>query len=309
MARSRTSATVSKPAPRKRATQKRRAVNAATRAERSDEPHAATSSITTALRLLMAFGPMEKSIGLSELARRTAIPKSSAHRLLNLMAQSRFIRRMGDGRYALGFQLWELGLRVVSNFDLREISHPVIEWLHHLVGDAVHVAILDEDDVVYIDRLESLATLQLFRRIGHRMPANATASGKAILAYSAPEVVERALSRKLRALTDKSLVTRADLLADLRLIKERGYACSLGETQNGISSVAVPFFGANGEPAGAISIVGPSSSITRGRLKGLAQLLHEAANRIGKSLDYSVTPSVYALTHQGGRRTKIKRPR
>lgn len=308
MPRSRSSATSGKAATRKSGPQSGRSASVTRRAERSDEPQAAPSSITTALRLLMAFGPMEKSIGLSELARRTGIPKSSAHRLLNLMAESRFIRRTGDGRYALGFQLWELGLRVVSNFDLREISHPVIEWLHHLVGDAVHVAILDDDDVVYIDRLKSRATLQLFRRIGHRMPANATASGKAILAYSAPEVVERALSRKLRALTDKSLVTRADLLADLRLIKERGYACSLGETQIGIASIAVPFFGADGEPAGAISIVGPSSSITRGRLKGLAQLLHEGADRISKSLDYSVARNVYSLTQRGGRRTKANRP-
>ncbi len=112
------------------------------------------SSVIRALQLLQVFKPMEKTLGLSEIARRAGMPKSTAHRLLNIMAEARFIRAAEDGSYALGLQLWELGLRVVSNLDLREIAHPVIEWLHHLAGDAVHIAILDDCDVVYIDRLE-----------------------------------------------------------------------------------------------------------------------------------------------------------
>ncbi len=125
------------------------------------------------------------------------------------------------------------------------------------------------------------------------MPANATASGKAILAFSEPQAVRRVLSRDLRRLTDKSIVDKQVFAEELRRTRERGYAISIGEAELGMSSIAAPFFSADGVPLGAISIAGPTAGMPRGRFASLARLLREGAERVTRGLDFSVGRNIH----------------
>jgi len=238
------------------------------------------SSVTTALRLLKAFGTDERDAGVSDLARRLGIAKSTAHRLLNLLAAEGFARRTAGGRYGLGIALWELGSRVVANLDLRQVAHPILERLRNQTQETVHLAILDGTEVVYIDRFESQATLQLFRRIGYRMPVHATSSGKAILAFSPPEVIGTALAPRLKRLAPKTIVSRQALLAELPRIRARGYVTSLDESEIGVGSVAAPLFDARARVIGAISVAGPSMRLSKTRIPAVARLVVRAAAEI-----------------------------
>lgn len=246
----------------------------------------APSSVTTALRLLKAFGPAERSLGVSDLARRLGIAKSTAHRLLNLLAAEGFARRTPDGRYGLGFALWDLGSRVVAGLDLRQIAHPTLERLRNQTQETVHLAIFDAGEVVYIDRMESAATLQLFRRVGYRMPAHATSSGKAILAFSPPQVVEEVLARGLKRLTPKTIGSRKALAAELARIRTRGYVTSLDESEVGVSSVGAPVFGPDARVLGGISVAGPSLRLSRSRIPTVARLVMQAAAEISRNMAY-----------------------
>lgn len=246
-----------------------------------------TSSVTTALRLLKAFGPAERSLGVSDLARRLGIAKSTAHRLLALLANEQFARRTANGQYALGFALWELGSRLVAGLDLREAAHPTLEWLRNRTQETVHLAILDGRDVIYIDRMESAATLQLFRRVGYRMPVHATSSGKAILAFSPPQAVEEVLAGGLKRLTPNTIGSRKALIAELARIRARGYVASFAESEIGVNSVGAPVLGQDGRPIGAISVAGPSARLPRNRVATIARLVMQAAAEISRNMGYS----------------------
>jgi IclR family KDG regulon transcriptional repressor len=243
--------------------------------------------VRTALRLLKAFGPGERSLGVSDLARRLGIAKSTAHRLLALLAGEHFARRSANGQYALGFALWELGTRMVAGLDLREAAHPALERLRNATQEAVHLAILEGRDVIYIDRMESPATLQLFRRVGYRMPAHATSSGKAILAFSPPHVVDAALAGGLKRLTPSTIGSRAAFNAELARIRARGYVASFGESEIGVNSVGAPIFDQDGRPVGAISVAGPSVRLARRRVPQIARLIKQAAAEISRNMGYS----------------------
>lgn len=249
-------------------------------------PDEATSSVTTALRLLKAIGPGERSLGVSELARRLGIAKSTAHRLLALLANEHFARRTANGQYALGFALWELGTRMVAGLDLREAAHPALERLRNATQEAVHLAILEGRDVIYIDRIESPATLQLFRRIGYRMPAHATSSGKAILAFSPALTVQAVLGNGLRRLTPNTVGSRAALGSELARTRARGYAASFGESEIGVNSVGAPIFDRDGRPVGAISVAGPSVRLARQRVAQIARLVKQAASEVSRNMGY-----------------------
>ncbi len=251
----------------------------------------ARSSVATALRLLKAFAPRERTAGVSDLARRLGVAKSTAHRLLNLLAAEGFARRTADGRYALGFALWELGTRMIAGLDLRQVAHPTLEWLRNRTQEAVHLAVLDRTEVVYIDRFESPATLQLFRRVGYRMPAYATSSGKAILAFSPPRVVEAVVAGGLKRLAPRTITSKKALLAELASIRARGYVTTFDESEIGVSSVGAPVLGQDGQPVGAISVAGPSPRLPRARIASIARLVQQAATEISNNMGHLAVPS------------------
>lgn len=248
------------------------------------------SSVTNALRILKEFSAGETSLGVSDLARRLGIAKSTTHRLLTTLAAEGFVRHLPGGQYGLGLTLWELGSLMVHGFDLREVAHPILEQLRNQTGETVHLAILDGTDVVYIDRFEAPATLQLFRRLGHRMPAHATSSGKALLAYAAPEVVEHATQLGLRRLAPGTITKKQDLLERLEQIRQQGWVVSVEESEPGVASAGAPVFDRHGVAAGAISVAGPLARMPTHSLDRTARRVRQAADQISLGLGH--TPSL-----------------
>lgn len=250
---------------------------------------AGLSSVQNALRVLRALSDADPGLGVTELASRLKMAKSTCHRLLNTLADDGFVRKLEDGRYALGLALWELGSRVVGRLELREVAHPILEDLRNSTGETIHLALLDGDSVVYIDRFESKATLTLFRRIGFRAPVHVTSSGKAILAYSPPEVVERILNAGLRKVGPGSITSKKKLLAALEEIRQEGCVVSVEESEAGVASVGAPVFDHSGRVVGSISVAGPTQRIGDGKLPSLKRQVRLAAQKISRGLGYPIT--------------------
>ncbi|MGF1465587.1 MAG: IclR family transcriptional regulator [Sandaracinaceae bacterium] len=253
----------------------------------SEATGATLRSVRNALRILRQFSATEPLLGVSELARRLGVAKSTTHRLLATLTAEGFVRQVPDGRYGLGFVLWELGSQLVGGLELREVAHPILEELRNRTGETVHLAVLDETEVVYIDRFESPATLQLFRRVGFRMPAHSTSTGKAILAFSPSSVVDRVVAEGLRRLTDTTITREADLRSRLADVAARGYVLSRGESEVGVTSLGAPIFDFEGRVVGAVSVAGPDTRMGDAVLEGLVAEVRGAAAKISRGMGYA----------------------
>jgi DNA-binding IclR family transcriptional regulator len=186
---------------------------------------------------------------LAQIVRRTGLPRSSAHRMLERLVQLRWLRRSGRD-YELGMRLVELGSLAVHQDRLVRAAAPLLGELHRATGLVVHLAVLDGPDVVYLDKIGDRA---IPTRVGGRQPAHCTAVGKAMLAYSDAEVDLR--DRK----TKYSISTSSQLAAELAKVRAHGVAFEREEAMLGFGCVAAPI----GDPSDAVAAVSVCGAMSR----------------------------------------------
>ncbi|WP_278265642.1 IclR family transcriptional regulator [Nocardia sp. AG03] len=205
--------------------------------------------------LLDAFdGPGR--LTLAQIVRRTGLPRSSAHRMLERLVQLRWLRREGRD-YELGLRLMELGSLAVHQDRLHRAAMPFLHELHRVTGFVVHLAVLDGPDVVYLDKIGGDLAAAVPTRVGGRRPAAGTAVGRAILAHSDERRVAEALAGQSGARTRGPLTTKAHLDAELTKVRAHGVAIEREESLPGFGCLAAPI-GELGEPAvAAVSVCGP----------------------------------------------------
>lgn len=217
-----------------------------------------TAGLDRAALLLDAFdGPGR--LTLAQIVRRTGLPRSSAHRMLERLVQLRWLRREGRD-YELGMRLFELGSLAVHQDRLHRAALPFLHELHRLTGHAVHLAVLEGIDVVYLEKIAGRFGVGLPSRVGGRQPAHCTSVGKVLLAHAPESVVDRVVEAGLPRSTRFTLDSPAAFRAELQKTRERGAAYDREEDLVGVSCVAVPV-GTEDNVVAAISVCGPSSQI------------------------------------------------
>jgi len=211
-----------------------------------------------ALELLNVFSFNERKLSLNNLAARTGIPKATAFRLLSTLEQSGFVAKVG-AEYHLGIKCLVLGNVVAADLDVREKAHPHLVQLRDLTRETTHVAMLHQWHVVYLDRVPSPQPVGFMQsRAGAILPAHCTALGKTLLAYlPEAEVAGWASTAKFEALTPYTRTSPAELLDELRLVRQRGYALDEQEHEIGVRCIAAPIRNHRGEVVAAISVAGP----------------------------------------------------
>lgn len=207
--------------------------------------------------LLAVFDLRHPSLGLSEIARRSTLPKATVHRLASQLVDHGFLERDGD-RYRLGVLLFELGQRVPRSRVLRDAALPFLEDLFVASRETVHLAVQLGTDVMYIDKLVGHSSGRTPSQVAGRLPLHCTATGKAILASLPEEELDKYLSRPLVRVTRHTIVVPDVLRADLRTVRGNGWAVEREETLIGYVSVAAPIFDRDGRPLAALSVTAPS---------------------------------------------------
>lgn len=247
------------------------------------------SSVGNAARLLKAFLSREKEIGVSELARRLDLGKSTVHRLLTTLVQEGLVEKTPSGAYRLGLTMFELGQVVHSHMDLHGAVAPVLAALQEETHEGCQVGVLDGHEVVYIDRLESSQTLRLFNETGRRVPVHTTSSGKALLAHLPPADLERVLAAAapLAQMTPRSITDPDVLREELDRIRVRGWSEAVEEREVGVASIAAPIRDAEGEVVAAISIGGPAARMGAQQRRRLAEVVVEAGEAASRRLGWS----------------------
>jgi len=214
------------------------------------------SMVGRSAAVLQAFDLRRPSLGLSELARRSQLPKATVHRLAGQLVAHGFLERDGD-RYRLGVLLFELGQRVPRSRVLRDAALPFLEDLFVASRETVHLAVQIGTNVMYIDKLVGHSSGRTPSEVAGRLPLHCTATGKAILASVPEEELDEYLGRPLQRVTRHTIVVADVLRKEMVSIRTTGWAVERDETMVGYVSVAAPVFSGDGHPLAALSVTGP----------------------------------------------------
>jgi IclR family acetate operon transcriptional repressor len=212
-----------------------------------------------------AFDEHDEGLGVSELARRANLPKSTVSRIAADLVEQRLLDRDGDKLF-LGVRLYELGQTVEHPRRLRRLALPVMTELRDLTGHTVTLAILEGSDVVVMALVRGDHAPRSPARVGGRLPAHTTALGKAILAYSPADVVETITAGGLVRRTPRTICEPVDLLRDLAEVRRSGLATEREECAVDRACIAAPVLGYGLAPVAAISVTGSVAGIDADRV-------------------------------------------
>ncbi|MGV9702580.1 IclR family transcriptional regulator [Streptomyces sp. NPDC003483] len=234
---------------------------------------------------LLAEGPAD----LGQVADRLGVHKSTALRLLRTLHEHGLVHRQSDQRYRLGARLFALAQEAVENLDIREIAHPHLVRLNEQCGHTVHLAVYEDDEVLYIDKVESRYPVRMYSRIGKPVAITVAAVAKLLLA-DLPEAERRALTDKLDypLYTARSTPNAVAFRKELATVREQGWATDLGGHEESINCVAAPIRGADGRVSAAMSVSAPNVVVTAEELLTLLPLVRRTADAISR--DYSGKP-------------------
>lgn len=255
-------------------------------------------SVERALAILRTFASGAPELSVSELGRAVGLHKSTVHRLLGTLEQAGFVMQdEASRRYRLGLPLFELGSLVVNTMEVRRTARPYLEEIHRACGETVHLGILDEGEVVYIDKIESTRRVRMYSQVGRRAPAHCTGLGKVLMAYlpdaALSEVIER---RGLRRFTSKTITSPKELRDHCALIRQQGYALDTGEHEDLIQCAAAPISDHTGKTVAALSVTSVAAAMDRHRVAEYVTLVQQAARKISVALGYRSTAPRTTLT-------------
>lgn len=224
----------------------------------TDQP-GAPSILWKAFDVLGAFSHRDRVLSLAEIARRSGLPKSTAHRTLAMLLETGAVEQAESG-YQLGLRMFSLGA-LPPEAELREAALVHLEGLHRVTGQTLHLAVLRGTDVVYLEKLLSRQHTDTPAAVGDRLPATCTGVGKALLAFSGAAAEDAVLTRPLARRTSRSVSSDAALREQFAAIRARGYATDREESTDGLACVAVPVI-AGMRIVAAISVAFPAAAGT-----------------------------------------------
>lgn len=244
-------------------------------------------SIDRAADVLTLFGGSpDPTLGVTEIANALGLSKAVVYRILSSFRAKGFVELdEATRRYSLGPAVLHLGLAYMNRMDIQRLARPELEKLSRETDETATLSLRTGWTRVYVDQVNPERDVKMVVPIGLQMPLHAGASSKAFLAFLDADEQEEYLSRELDKLTSKTVTNPKTLRAQLRAIRDLGYAASLGERMEGAGSVAAPVFGHDGTPVAVISVCGPVERF-KDEADDAASLLLEATARLSRQLGH-----------------------
>lgn len=252
----------------------------------ADNKVTTVQSVDRALNILHILQDHPKGLGVTELSHRLDVSKSTIHRLLMSLLQKGFVKQDRENeRYLLGLKLIELGEVVSENLDIRKLAAPLLNQLAEKTGETVHLVVMDNLEIVYIDKTESYATIRMFSRVGKRAPMHCTGVGKAVLAFLPEESINQVLTQKpMTKFTKNTITSKEEMFNHLKEIRNRGYSIDDEEHEEGIKCAAAPIFNYKGEVVAGISVAGPIMRVSEEKLTRIAGEILDTSRAVSKLL-------------------------
>jgi IclR family acetate operon transcriptional repressor len=232
------------------------------------------SSVDHALELLLLFRS-RPTLRVSEVADQLDVARSTAHRLLGMLVHRQFaVQDPATRAYRPGPRLVEIGLAAVGALDVRTRMRPYLTEVAARTGETVSLVVLEGDMVHFIDSIESQQLVRVGSRFDARMPAHATSAGKAMLAaLPAEEVLTSYPNEKLATVTERTIATRSQLLAELARVRVAGYAVNFEESETGLGAVGMAVTDTDGRPTAGVTVAGPMQRLSPGYVRAIVREL------------------------------------
>lgn len=244
-------------------------------------------TLVKGLQLLEALAKSPKPRGVTDLAAETGLQKSNVHHLLQTLAKLRYVGRDEEtGRYVCTMRLWELGELVADRIDVRTIARPFLEKLAAETMETVHLSILDDLEVIYIDKVDSPHPIRAYSRIGGRAPAYCVATGKALLAYADASALKELSTRRLERFTKTTICNHKELAQELETVRVRGLAVNHAEWREGVNGIAAPVFDHHADAIAAVGVTCPAGRVTRSIMMKLGPKVIAVARGISELLGH-----------------------
>lgn len=252
------------------------------------------SSVTTAIHLMKTFTAEDQELGISELAKRLNVAKSTVHRLAGALLDEGLLQQSPEtGRYSLGVELFSLGSMVRSRLDVTHESKHLLNLLREKTQENVRLAVLERERVVFLHDFEGPQTLRLRSATGQLRPAFCTAEGLCLISGLRQPQLEKFLTYARPARTEKTVTERDDFLNRVRRVKRQGYAFEDEECDEGTRCVAAPIYNAEGRITAAVGVAGPRLRIKKNQVSKLAPLVMETASEISQRMGYIQRQPIY----------------
>lgn len=248
-------------------------------------------SVVNALKVIECFSFDEGELDLSTIAKRTGINRIQLSKILATLEFRGFIEKdRASEKYKIGLKIFELGEAYRSRLRLFRAARPIMEEVVKRCNETCYIGDLRGEFVVYLLIEETLHPVRAVPRVGQRYWPHASALGKAILAYKSPEEIDKIYKdEKLPTYTANTIKTKEELIKELEVIRERGYATDFGEVEEGVAGVAVPVFDYTTNVIAAFSISGPITRISLERVENeLAPLAKEVGKRLSEEMGYTI---------------------
>jgi DNA-binding IclR family transcriptional regulator len=245
-------------------------------------PRVATgeSSRARAVRILESFTPDEPELTVTEVARRSGLHLATASRIVGQLVEAGLLSRGADREVRVGMRMWELASRAAPTRSLRDAAMPYLEDLHAVVGHHAQLAVLDGDEVIFLERLSARDAVINYSRVAGRLPLHISSSGIVLMAYGPRDLRERVLTRPLETRTPATITSPDRLRATLEQVRRQGYALLAGHVHPDATGIAVPVRDGLGEVVAALSVIVPND----GRAVSAVPALLAAARGIGRSV-------------------------
>jgi IclR family transcriptional regulator, KDG regulon repressor len=245
-------------------------------------------AIDRAAKILDCFTFEQLELPVSEIAAKTGLHKSTAHRILMALEYNEIIgQNQETGDYYLGLKLFKLGNQATARIQLREVARPYLIHLMEETKETVHLAVLDENQVLYLEKVEGPHALRMPSRVGRRIPTYCTSLGKAMLSCLDKQQVKQLLrGPRLKAYTSNTATNIDGLLGDLEKTRRRGYAVDNEEIELGLRCVGAPIRDYSGHMVGAVSVAGPSARMSQEKLLFFGAQVMKVAASISRDLGY-----------------------
>jgi IclR family KDG regulon transcriptional repressor len=245
--------------------------------------------LTRCFAILEAIAVNQGEVSLATLSKVLAIPHSTIHRILSSLIKLGYVEQnQQNGYYRLGLKILSLSNVILEKLDLRKMGLTFLRELMQATGETANLVVLDGDEVVYIEKAESQASVRVFSLIGRRAPVHTTGVGKILLSELAqPDIIDILKRKGMVRLTSYSITTIAAFLDELTLVRKQGYALDNEECEVGARCIAAPVRNHLGRIIASMSISGPLTRMSPKRVKELIPTVREYALKLSVVLGFS----------------------
>lgn len=245
-------------------------------------------SVERALFILELFDQKNKELSLKEISEKMSLTKGTVHGLIKTLESKKYlIQNPVNQKYKLGMKLFELGIRVSNNLNLRQIGSPYVKNAFKRLEETVHLVGFDGHEAIYIDKAEGHNALRIYSQIGKRAPLYCTGVGKAILAFLIEsEATEILNNLELKAFTNKTITDKEEIMKQLQQIRKQGFSIDNEEIEIGLQCIAAPIFDHSGKVIGSISTSIPKARLTEQKLEEAIDCIRKSSIKISNELGH-----------------------